>query len=142
MKGFIQKFKNNKRFREMVAYLLFGGLATVVNFVTYFIARDIFHGSLVFANTFSWACAVLFAFITNKYWVFGSKTKTVLSFFSEMGKFFFYRVLSYVIDMGCMLLLVNGLHMGDFWAKLITQIIVVIANYVFSKFLIFTAKEG
>lgn len=141
MNEWIKKLKENKKLKEMIAYLFFGGLTTIVNFVVFFIARKIFNSQLVFANTLSWFLSVLFAFVTNKKWVFDSKTPTFSSYLNEMGKFFLFRALSYVIDMGCMLLLINGIHLGDFWAKLITQIIVVIANYVFSKFLIFTAKE-
>ncbi|WP_038023472.1 GtrA family protein, partial [Tetragenococcus muriaticus] len=96
--------------------------------------------SLVVSNTLSWIFSVLFAFATNKKWVFKSKTRSVRHFFEELSKFFFYRIVSFGIDMGCMLLFINSFHMDDFWAKLITQIIIVIANYVFSKFLIFTKK--
>lgn len=122
---------------EIFIYLFFGGLTTVVNFVAFFIARDLLHLSLVPSNTISWLIAVLFAFVTNKTWVFHSKTETAGELAIEFGKFLFYRLLSYVIDMGMMLLLVNIVHLGDFWAKLITQVFVVIANYLFSKLFIF-----
>lgn len=125
---------------EIFIYLFFGGLTTIVNFVAFFIARDLLHLSLVPSNTISWLAAVLFAFVTNKLWVFHSKTETPGELAVEFGKFIFYRILSYVLDMGAMLLLVNVLHVGDFWAKLITQILVVIANYLFSKLFIFKGR--
>lgn len=122
---------------EVFIYLFFGGLTTVVNFVVFFLAKDLAHLSLVPSNTLAWIGAVLFAFVTNKLWVFHSKTETPAELAVEFGKFIFYRILSYVLDMGAMLLLINVLHVGDFWSKLITQILVVVANYVFSKLFIF-----
>lgn len=109
----------------------------MVNFVVFFLAKDLAHLSLVPSNTLAWIGAVLFAFVTNKLWVFHSKTETPAELAVEFGKFIFYRILSYVLDMGAMLLLINVLHVGDFWSKLITQILVVVANYVFSKLFIF-----
>ncbi|MDN5832035.1 MAG: GtrA family protein [Tetragenococcus halophilus] len=125
----------------MITYLFFGVMTTVVNFVTFFLARNLFVWNLVISNTFSWVLSVLFAFATNKKWVFKSKTTSSRHFFSELSKFFFYRIVSFGIDMGCMLLFVDAIDMKEFWAKLITQIIIVVANYVFSKFFIFTQKN-
>ncbi|MFY1067101.1 GtrA family protein [Enterococcus sp. AD013-P3] len=126
---------------EVFIYLFFGGLTTVVNFVVFFLAKDLAHLSLVPSNTLAWIGAVLFAFVTNKLWVFHSKTETPAELAVEFGKFIFYRLLSYAIDMGAMLLLVNVLHMGDFWSKMVTQVLVVVANYVFSKLFIFKNKS-
>lgn len=126
---------------EVFIYLFFGGLATIVNFASFFIAQDVAGLGLVASNTISWLAAVLFAFVTNKIWVFHSKTETPGELAVEFGKFIFYRILSYVLDMGAMLLLINVLHVGDFWAKLITQILVVIANYLFSKLFIFKGNQ-
>lgn len=131
----------NRHLWEVFIYLVFGGLATIVNFASFFIAKDIVHFDLIVSNTISWLAAVLFAFVTNKLWVFHSKTETPAELAVEFGKFIFYRILSYVLDMGAMLLLINVLHVGDFWSKLITQILVVVANYVFSKLFIFKNKS-
>ncbi|WP_028790387.1 GtrA family protein [Tetragenococcus muriaticus] len=140
MKQLIKKIREDEKLQEVISYLFFGGMTTVVNFIVFFLARSLFGWSLVVSNTLSWIFSVLFAFATNKKWVFKSKTRSVRHFFEELSKFFFYRIVSFGIDMGCMLLFINSFHMDDFWAKLITQIIIVIANYVFSKFLIFTKK--
>ncbi|MCF1617257.1 GtrA family protein [Tetragenococcus koreensis] len=141
MRQLIEKLKEDKRLQEIITYLFFGVMTTAVNFVTFFLARNLFIWNLVISNTFSWVLSVLFAFATNKKWVFKSKTTSSRHFFSELSKFFFYRIVSFGIDMGCMLLFIDGFHMGEFWAKLVTQIIIVVANYVFSKFLIFTSKN-
>ncbi|AYW50602.1 GtrA family protein [Tetragenococcus halophilus] len=141
MRQLVKKLKEDKRLQEIITYLFFGVMTTVVNFVTFFLARNLFVWNLVISNTFSWVLSVLFAFATNKKWVFKSKTTSSRHFFSELSKFFFYRIVSFGIDMGCMLLFVDAIDMKEFWAKLITQIIIVIANYVFSKFFIFTQKN-
>lgn len=59
----------------------------------------------------------------------------------EFGKFLFYRIVSYGLDMGAMILLIQGLHSNEYVAKIITQILVVLANYVFSKLFIFKKTE-
>ncbi|GMA07740.1 GtrA family protein [Tetragenococcus halophilus] len=141
MRQLVKKLKEDKRLQEIITYLFFGVMTTVVNFVTFFLARNLFVWNLVISNTFSWVLSVLFAFATNKKWVFKSKTTSSRHFFSELSKFFFYRIVSFGIDMGCMLLFVDAIDMKEFWAKLITQIIIVVANYVFSKFFIFTQKN-
>lgn len=141
MRQLIEKLKEDKRLQEIITYLFFGVMTTAVNFVTFFLARNLFIWNLVISNTFSWVLSVLFAFATNKKWVFKSKSTGTKQFLVELGKFFFYRIVSFGIDMGCMLLFIDVFKMGEFLAKLITQTIIVVANYVFSKFLIFTSKN-
>ncbi len=108
-----------------------------VNIVTFAIALQMLHLSMPIANTISWICSVLFAFVTNKLWVFHSKSPNFFHLVIEFSKFLFYRILSYGMDMGSMLLLIQVMHTNDYVAKIITQVIVVVANYVFSKLFIF-----
>lgn len=126
---------------EVFIYLFFGGLATVVNIVTYMVAKELLGFDLVWSNTFSWIAAVLFAFVTNKLWVFHSKTEGTAALLLEFGKFVFYRILSFVMDMGVMILLIDILHVNDLVSKIITQVLVVVANYLFSKLFIFKPKD-
>lgn len=130
-----------KGYWEVFIYLFFGGLATVVNIVSFAIASRMFDLSMPVSNTISWICSVLFAFVTNKLWVFHSKSPSFGHLAVEFGKFIFYRLVSYGLDMGSMILLINVLHSNDFVAKIITQILVVIANYAFSKLFIFKETE-
>lgn len=137
-------FKNyleEKRLWEVFIYLFFGGLATVVNIVTYAMAFQLFHLSWPVSNAISWICSVLFAYVTNKVWVFQSKTGNFKELAWEFGKFVFARVVSFGMDMICMYLFIDMLHTGNLIAKIITQIVVVIANYVFSKVFIFKKVE-
>lgn len=137
----IQGFLIAKNLWEAFTYLFFGGLTTLVNLVVFFFTRRILNWDLVVANSLAWFLSVLFAFVTNKRWVFSSKTSGASAYLIELGKFFFYRILSYLLDMGVVLLLVQGFHSGDLLAKIISQVMVVIANYLFSKWLIFTGDK-
>ncbi|OQO70910.1 teichoic acid glycosylation protein [Enterococcus villorum] len=130
-----------KGYWEIFIYLFFGGLATIVNIVSYAIALQYFKLSMPISNTISWICSALFAFITNKLWVFHSKSPNIWHFIIECLTFLFYRLLSYGMDMGSMLLLIKVMHINSYVAKIITQIIVVIANYVFSKLFVFKETE-
>lgn len=134
-------FLERKGYWEIFIYLFFGGLATVVNFVSFYIALQLFELSMPVSNTISWICSVLFAFFTNKIWVFHSKSPSFLHLIIEFGKFIFYRVVSYGMDMGAMLLMIQVMHVNDYVAKIITQVIVVLANYIFSKLFIFKETE-
>ncbi len=131
----------HKKLWEPLVYLFFGVLTTVVNLIVHFLFLEIFHVHYMVATVISWVAAVLFAYITNKRWVFESKTGTRKETNAEFGRFIFYRLLSLMMDTGCMYLLISVLSFGNVSAKFITQIVVVIANYIFSKFLIFTKSS-
>ncbi len=129
-------------YKEIINYLIFGVLSTVVNFASYFIFAKLFHIDEVVSSGLSWFCAVLFAYITNKIFVFESKTKIVKAFIKEMMSFFACRVLSGILcDVGTFALMVKVLNINDVIAKIVTQIMVVILNYVLSKLVIFKKKS-
>ena len=133
-------FKNyliEKRLWEVFIYLFFGGLTTIVNIVTFTLSYQILQLSWPISNTISWVFSVLFAFVTNKVWVFQSKSENFKDLIWEFSKFIFARVVSFGMDMATMFIFIDLLHTGNLVAKLITQVVVVIANYVFSKVFIF-----
>ena len=129
------------QYKEVLNYLIFGVLTTVVNFVSYFLFARLIRIDEVISSGLSWFCSVLFAYVTNKLFVFESNTKTIKAFLLEMGSFFLARVVSGILcDVGTFALMVKVLHINDLIAKIITQVMVVIVNYVFSKFFIFKNK--
>lgn len=129
-----------KKLWELFIYCFFGGLTTLVNIVTFSLAYQLFGWSWPISNAFSWVCSVLFAFITNKLWVFHSKTESVKELTWEFSKFLFARLVSFGLDMACMYLMIDILHTGNMPAKIVTQVFIVIANYIFSKLFIFNSK--
>lgn len=136
-----KQFLQQKKLWEPITYLFFGGLTTIVNIVVYLIFREGIGLYYQTANVISWIASVLFAYFTNKLWVFEAKTETKQESWAAFGKFIFFRVLSLGLDMLCMYLFISILATGDLVAKLVTQVVVVLANYVFSKFLIFNTKK-
>ena len=127
--------------REMIAYLIVGGLTTVVSYVSYAFVSRVLDCDFKLSTIISWVCAVLFAFFANKIVVFQSKTQNKKQLFLEVFNFFKFRVLSLFIDMALMIILVDFLSINDLIAKFLVQFIIVAVNYIFSKFFIFNKKE-
>ncbi|GGC78409.1 GtrA family protein [Enterococcus wangshanyuanii] len=130
------------KYKEVISYLVFGVATTIVNIAVFFICKDLFGIDYKISNTIGWFLSVLFAFFTNKYFVFASQHVNLGAFFKEMLLFYWYRILSFVIDMALMVLMIEWLHISDFWAKMVTQVVVIVLNYFFSKFLIFNKKAS
>ena len=130
---------------EIINYLIVGVLTTVVSLVSFYIVRlFIFTSStqlhIQIANIISWILSVLFAFVTNKKYVFKSNKKGKEKL-KEMIKFYFSRITTLVIDMLTMWILTSIICINDKIAKLIVQIILVILNYIFSKIFVFKNSE-
>lgn len=129
------------KYKEVINYLIFGVLSTIVNFVTYYIAAKLLGIDEVISSGISWFCSVLFAYITNKIFVFESKTKGIKELAKEITTFFLARIASGILcDVGTFAIMVKVLHINDIISKIITQVMVVIVNYIFSKLIIFKKK--
>lgn len=129
-------------YKEVINYLIFGVLAMIVNFVSYYIFAKMLNLDEVISSGLSWFCSVLFAYITNKLFVFESKTDTLKAFFIEMISFFLARIISGALcDVGTFALMVKVFHINDIFSKIVTQVMVVIVNYLFSKLIIFRKKK-
>ncbi len=135
----IQRFPFLKKIlnAEVISYLFFGVLTTIVNFVVYFACTNIGQIHYLVANALAWFAAVTFAYVTNKIIVFESKASGLRQLFREAVSFYGFRLLSGVMDMAIMFVSVSLIGISDGAAKLITQIVVTILNYLFSKFFIF-----
>ena len=122
------------KYREVISYLFFGGCTTLVNIVSFYLLRLV-NCSLFVSNFIAWFISVLFAFVTNKLFVFESKGNDKL--LKECFSFFFFRVVSLLFDMGFMYLLINVLSINELVSKIVSNVFVIIINYVFSKMIIF-----
>ncbi len=127
------------KYREVISYLIFGGLTTLVNIVSFFILRQ-FNVETYISNGLAWLISVLFAFITNKLFVFESKGKTSRENMIELASFFGFRILSLGFDMGAMYLMLDIASFPELLAKIISNVVVIILNYIFSKLFIFRKK--
>lgn len=157
-----------KQYKELFRYIFFGILTTIVSFGTYFLFRfmfpnaesvpkflrwsfylaDLFGGEskTVLPNLLSWICSVLFAYLTNRKWVFESKAKGFISVINECIAFFAARFFTLCVDLSVMYLLVDvtGIREGwyEFGAKLASNVLVLVLNYILSKLFVFRRKNG
>ncbi|MCI8636533.1 MAG: GtrA family protein [Clostridia bacterium] len=130
------------KYKEVINYLVFGVLAMFVNFGSYYVFARMLSIDEVISSGLSWFFSVLFAYITNKLFVFDSKTNTAKEFLKEIISFFLARILSGILcDVGTFALMVKVLNINDMIAKVVTQVMVVIVNYILSKFFIFKNKK-
>lgn len=120
----------------VISYLICGILTTAVNFVIYFTLTQWFCISYLISNAIAWVLSVLFAFVTNKKFVFYINNKNG-NFWREITYFFSCRFLSGALDMGFMFLLVTILSVNDAISKVLVGIFVVVFNYLVSKLIIF-----
>lgn len=133
--------------KEVVNYLIFGVLTTIVSLaVKYLLLFTIFDASnaieLQVAVIISWIAACLFAYITNRIWVFESKSKQIIK---EMIKFFIARLSTLGLEMLIMFIFVTVLALNtDIWVivwTLVSQVLVIIGNYILSKLIVFKNKK-
>ena len=127
-------YKANK---QMVLYLFFGVCTTVINIVCYGIWNEILSLNNITSTILAWLVAVFFAFVTNKVYVFESQRTKTSERLSEMASFFFFRIITGVLDVVIMAITVDILKWNSLIWKLISNIIVTVVNYIASKFLIF-----
>lgn len=129
--------KMYERYQELIDYIVFGAATTIVNIAVFFLLDTILSIPYLIANAAAIIISILFAFYTNKKYVFKSHAPTVKAAFREFYLFVGFRLVSGLLDMLSMWLLVDGLSMGTNTAKIVTQFIVVALNYLFSKFFVF-----
>ena len=127
--------------RDVLSYLIFGVLTTMVNYAVYLPVYNLLHLSAAVSNMLSWVVAVAFAYLTNKPFVFQSHDWSRKTVVPELTKFVSCRIASGAMETGILFLTVDLLHWnGNVW-KLVTQVLVVVLNYVASKLLVFRKKS-
>lgn len=128
------------KYRDIIPYAIFGILTTLVNIVSYYIAAHVMYLPIMASTFIAWFLAVLFAYITNRKWVFHSESHTIGKVFREIIAFFSCRIATGLVDGGCMWLFVDILHLNDVIVKTVANVVVIILNYIASKLLIFKHK--
>lgn len=129
-----------ERFREVAGYLFFGVLTTIVNYVGYYALTRWLGMGVTAATAWAWGLAVLFAFVTNKLWVFRSRTRGLAALGRELSAFVAARLFSGLLDVGMMWLFAEKLGWPDMWVKIGDNVFVTALNYVFSKRWIFRER--
>ncbi len=130
-----------KKYRDVLAYLVFGVLTTVVNYLVYLPCYNWWGLSGAVSNVLAWSASVAFAFLTNKPFVFRSHNWSASVLWPELTKFVGCRLGSGLLETGIIFLTVDTLKWnGNYW-KVITSVLVVVLNYFASKLLVFRKKE-
>ena len=128
------------KYKSILLYVIFGGCTTLVNIVTYAVCTRTFNLGTVSSNILAWVLAVTFAYVTNRSWVFESRASGARGMIREITSFFSCRLLTGGLDLLIMYLFVDVFGMNDIIMKIISNVIVIILNYVASKLFIF--KNG
>ena len=130
-----------EKYWDILTYLFFGVLTTAVNYLVYLPCYNLLHWSAGLSNVLAWIVAVAFAFLTNKPFVFRSHDWSWKVLWPELTKFVGCRIGSGVLETAILMVTVDWLKCnGNVW-KLITAVLVVILNYIGSKFLVFNDKK-
>lgn len=123
--------------KEMLLYLFFGGLTCLVSITTYAFFNITCNMNELIANVLSWMIAVLFAFFTNRIWVFQAYTENGIAFIKQMISFINGRVATLLVEEVILLIFITWLCFPSMIIKIFAQIIVIILNYVISKLFVF-----
>ena len=131
----------NKQTKELFAYLFFGGLTTLINIVSYGILNVLFDLPVAISNIIAWFLSVLFAYATNRKYVFHSEKVTHKEILKECVNFFAGRISTGIFDTIFMIITVTLLNLPNFIMKNASNVIVIILNYIISKLIVFKKKN-
>ncbi|MDD4706493.1 MAG: GtrA family protein [Bacilli bacterium] len=125
------------KYKEAILYLVFGVLTTLINIIVYALSTRLLEIDVYTSNVIAWVLSVLFAYITNRKYVFNSKATELNKKIKELLSFYSCRLLTFGIDMLLMFILIDLISINDMISKIIVNIIIIILNYILSKFLVF-----
>ncbi len=141
MIDFIKKMLT--KYREQIAYLFFGGCTTLISWGVSTLFYYVIFGETLntLSNVISETLAITFAYVTNKLFVFQSKTTTKQKFWQEIVSFFAFRILAFALTLASMYVLVDLLHFEQWICKLAVTVVVIIINYLVSKLIVFNREK-
>lgn len=128
------------RYREQILYIVFGVLTTAVSILVYAVFTEWISMDELIANIISWVIAVMFAFVTNRIWVFRSNENGAAAVLRQMLTFYAGRVLTLLIEELMLWVFVKELSFNGLAVKTAAQLVVIVLNYIISKLLIFKRK--
>lgn len=126
-----------RKYKEVLMYLLFGGLTTVVSVAAFALFYRLMGIHELVANVLSWILAVLFAYVTNRTWVFASRADTPAGIAREILTFFGGRLATLLVEEGILAVFISWLALPAVPVKLAAQVVVIVLNYVISKLFVF-----
>ncbi len=132
--------KDIEKYMDVIPYLFFGVCTTVVNIGTYWLCAHPLNLNTMISTIVAWVVAIMFAYVTNRKWVFHSEVKSINGIIREIMTFFGCRLTTGTIDCACMFVFVELLYCNDVAIKFMTNILVIVLNYVASRYFIFNKK--
>ncbi len=130
-----------KKYQSLLMYGIFGVLTTIVNIAVYYVCYHVLTMSNLVSTAIAWFLAVVFAFFTNKIWVFDSKSFETTLLVHELTAFFSCRIITGLLDMIIMYIAVDKMLWNEMLWKAISNVLVIILNYIASKLIIFSNAE-
>lgn len=128
--------------KSFIMYAIFGVLTTVINMAAYYVLYNVLSWSNMASTALAWFVAVVFAFVTNKKWVFDSQSMEAKVLLYELFSFFLCRIATGVFDMVVMYVAVDVMHANEMFWKLTANVLVILLNFVASKLIIFKKKDN
>lgn len=149
----IKLFRKNKytnilvelyyKYKEIFDYLFFGGLVTIINFISYYIPANIIGVDKIVSNLIAFIISVIFAYVVNKEYVFETKWEGIQNIFKEFSSFVISRIgTGLICDILIFAFMINILNINDVISKIFTQILVVILNYIIGKWFVFKQNKN
>ncbi|MCT3020631.1 GtrA family protein [Pediococcus pentosaceus] len=129
------------KYKSVISYLFWGVVTTIVNIGVFAILSDYLHLFYQVSNVIAWFVSVLVAYVSNKLWVFNSRTETTGQLVTEAVRFFLMRTATLAIDIIILYIGITLLNGNDIIVKIIDNVVVVISNYAFSKMVVFKNKQ-
>ena len=129
------------KYHDLISYIFFGGLTTVVNYMVFIPCDRLLHWPAWLSTTLAWAVAVLFAYVTNKPFVYQSHDWSMKAVVPEFGKFVLSRLGSGALNVVLMWLTVDLIHWNSLLMMVLVSVLVVIINYFTGKIMVFNKKQ-
>ncbi len=126
-----------KLYRDVIPYLFFGVLTTLVNVCVYWALAHLLGAGVILSTILAWLCAVGFAYVTNRKWVFHSTAAGAPAIAKEIVSFFACRLFTGIVDWGCMFIFVELIGLNDVVIKILANVLVIVLNYIVSIRVIF-----
>lgn len=140
----IKRFMGNERVKKVVRYVFFGACTTLVNFLTFALLKNVIGFELNLSNAIAVTTSILFAYVTNKIFVFRSRTENAAALVREMLTFFSARAATMLIEIGAVFLLHTVMQVDEkysFYSKAAINVVVLVLNFVFSQWIVFRSKH-
>ena len=132
-------YKKNK---EALLYLFFGVLTTLISIAVFWLFTSLVSLDELVANVISWIIAVLFAYLTNRIWVFSSHCETKAALIKEVLSFYGGRVFTLLVEEAILIVFVKLLSFNDMAVKIVAQVLIIVLNYVISKLFVFKKNSS